>query len=377
MVNGRPSGRRGFALGILILMLIVVFWVTSSFLVNQIFQGSPGREESTVYAKPYLLTYFNTAVFSFYLIPASRILGSGYALAARFCGRVIHILGPTKLPPSSPPMEEDGEPLIGQHEVQAKAMMTTKETAWLSAEFCVQWFMANWTANASLGYTNVPSSTILQSCAGFFTLLFGSYFGIEKVTWTKFVALVICLGGICLVSWEDASPTDDEHDPMLRLLGDALALGSAAFYGMYTTLLKVRMGDDDSHLSLPLFFGFVGLFNFLALWPFILLLHYTGVERLELPPSAAVVWEMLANATVTFISDYIWVIAMLLTTPLTVTVGLSLTIPLAMLANMVIRQQFASGWYWLGATFVFSGFLVASNAGRKERRDEVITSGPL
>lgn len=48
---------------------------------------------------------------------------------------------------------------------------------------------------------------------------------------------------------------------------------------------------------------------------------------------------------------------MLLTSPLVVTVGLSLTIPLSLLGQIVINGQTSSVIYWVGAAIVFLSFV--------------------
>jgi solute carrier family 35 protein F5 len=66
------------------------------------------------------------------------------------------------------------------------------------------------------------------------------------------------------------------------LLGDMWALLSAVFYSFYVILFKVKVGSE-SRVNMQLFFGFVGIFNVLTCWPMGLILHFAGVERLELP----------------------------------------------------------------------------------------------
>ena len=58
---------------------------------------------------------------------------------------------------------------------------------------------------------------------------------------------------------------------------------------------------------------------------------------------------------------------MLLTSPLIVTVGLSMTIPLSLIGQIVLDSQYASVWYWLGAVVVFGSFIFINN---EETRDE-------
>jgi solute carrier family 35 protein F5 len=44
--------------------------------------------------------------------------------------------------------------------------LDARETAKLASIFCLFWFLANWTVNASLGFTSVASTTILTSMSG-------------------------------------------------------------------------------------------------------------------------------------------------------------------------------------------------------------------
>jgi solute carrier family 35 protein F5 len=80
------------------------------------------------------------------------------------------------------------------------------------------------------------------------------------------------------------------------LFGDVLALTSAIFYALYITLLKVRI-QDESRINMPLFFGFVGLFNIFPAPPVYVLLHFTGIETLEWPNVQKAWFTILANVS--------------------------------------------------------------------------------
>lgn len=69
------------------------------------------------------------------------------------------------------------------------------------------------------------------------------------------------------------------------IVGDILALISALFYAMYVILLKVRI-KSESRIDMQLFFGFVGLFNIVVCFPLGVILHLTGIEVFELPPTS-------------------------------------------------------------------------------------------
>lgn len=57
---------------------------------------------------------------------------------------------------------------------------------------------------------------------------------------------------------------------------------------------------------------------------------------------------------------------MLLTTPLVVTVGLSLTIPLSLVGEILQYGQYSSILYWIGALIVFISFAFISHETKKE-----------
>lgn len=68
--------------------------------------------------------------------------------------------------------------------------LTTPETASLAATFCILWFVANWSVNASFRYTSVGSSTVLASTSGLFTMAVSRLLGIERLTTWKIGAVV-------------------------------------------------------------------------------------------------------------------------------------------------------------------------------------------
>ena len=63
---------------------------------------------------------------------------------------------------------------------------------------------------------------------------------------------------------------------------------------------------------------------------------------------------------ITFVSDYLWILAMLMTSPLIVTMGLSLSIPLALLGDFVFKGQLKGLFYWCGAGMVLTGFSIVN-----------------
>jgi solute carrier family 35 protein F5 len=177
---------------------------------------------------------------------------------------------------------------------ESQEVLTVRETAFLSLEFCLLWFIANYFVAACLTYTSVASSTILTSTSSIWTLIFGALLRVERFSLKKLVGVLASLAGIILISSVDLSGDNDDnrgsfpHKSQRQIaIGDSMAFFSAVMYGVYTVVMKKRIGNED-HVNMPLFFGLVGLFNVIFLWPGFLVLHFTGIETFELPPTGRI-----------------------------------------------------------------------------------------
>jgi solute carrier family 35, member F5 len=163
------------------------------------------------------------------------------------------------------------------------------ETARLSLEFSMLWFTANYFASACLEYTSVGSVTILTSTSSIWTLIFCALTKVEGFTVRKLIGVLASLVGVVLISSVDLSGANDDnrgsfpHKTTAQIaIGDAMAFFSAIVYGIYVTVMKRRVGNEE-RVNMPLFFGLVGLFNVLFLWPGFFILHYTGIETVGPP----------------------------------------------------------------------------------------------
>ncbi|KAJ5312499.1 hypothetical protein N7508_003329 [Penicillium antarcticum] len=366
-------------LGIILLLVVVVLWTTSNFLGSTIFADR-------TYPKPFFVTYTNTSMF---MLPLFTILiRRTWGLWRQ--GRLSQITSFKSLLrhlDSHDPKAEEESILRGDSDEEgarlrrpshdaSNAKLGLKATAKLSVQFCMLW--ANYFAMACLQFTTVGSTTILTSTSGVWTLIFGAVIGVEKFTARKFLGVIASLIGIILISRVDLTKSDDAgaasdgsegsfpHKSSGEIaLGDAMAAFSAIMYGLYTIVMKKQVGDE-SKVDMSLFFGLVGFFNVVLLWPGFFLFHWTGMEPFAFPETSRVWTIILSNSLASFISDIFWAYAMLLTTPLIVTVGLSLTIPLSLVGQIVLQGQYAGALYWVGAAIVFLSFLVVNHESKTQ-----------
>jgi solute carrier family 35 protein F5 len=79
---------------------------------------------------------------------------------------------------------------------------------------------------------------------------------------------------------------------------------------------------------------------------------------------------------ITLSSDFIYVLAMLKTTPLVVTIGLSLTIPLAVLGDFFLGRP-AQGRVLIGAALVLISFIaVGVQSSKTKAEDDLLNNLP-
>jgi solute carrier family 35 protein F5 len=369
------------------------------------------------YSKPYFVTYINTSFFILPLIPILFVkhrrnpedlrrwkeelrnrVHARYAPVNQqeeadppgyYDSPVLNYSTPSANNPEHHLYDDSANDLTQSQVLSAKDVLSTPappsslqpltlpEIFRLSLEFCVLWFLANYFVAACLQYTSVASSTILTSTSSVFTLLFGAIFKVEIFTIRKLLGVIASLAGIILISLIDFSgrSSDDQHrgdfphkSKQEIALGDLLAFASAVMYGLYAVFMKKRIADE-TRVDMPIFFGLVGLINVLVLWPGIFILHFTGVETFEMPPTGFVWMVIVFNSLGSLISDMAWAYAVLLTSPIVVTVGLSITIPLSLIGQIILNRQTVGPFYWVGACIVVASFLFVNH---EEKKDEEV-----
>lgn len=87
--------------------------------------------------------------------------------------------------------------------------------------------------------------------------------------------------------------------------GIVLSVFSAFFYACYLVLVK-RKSDTEEKIDIPLFFGFVGLWNILLLWPLFFVLNFSELEVFEMPNRRQFLVLFLNGLIGTVISEALW-----------------------------------------------------------------------
>uniref|UniRef100_A0A673B0V5 Solute carrier family 35 member F5 n=1 Tax=Sphaeramia orbicularis TaxID=375764 RepID=A0A673B0V5_9TELE len=399
--------RRRMALGVVILLLVDVIWVASSELTSYIFK----RQE---YNKPFFSTFTKTSMFVLYLLgfllwrpwrqqctgtlkrrhsaffadaeayfapcntdsTVNNCLSEPLYVPVKFQDsplvpetaskkqrvRFSNIMEVRQLPSTQAleaKLSRMSYPAAKDHEAMLRTVgkLTITDVAKISFFFCFVWFLANLSYQEALSDTQVAIVNILSSTSGLFTLILAAIFpsnSSDRFTLSKLLAVALSMGGVALVSLSSMDNPDEKG-----VIGSLWSLAGAILYAVYIVMIKRRVDREDK-LDIPMFFGFVGLFNLLLLWPGFLLLHYTGFEAFELPSQLVWTYILINGLIGTVLSEFLWLWGCFLTSSLIGTLALSLTIPLSIMADICMQKVRFSWLFFAGAVPVFLSFFIAT-----------------
>ncbi|XP_071336216.1 solute carrier family 35 member F5-like isoform X2 [Trachinotus anak] len=407
--------RRRMALGVVILLLVDVIWVASSELTSYIFK----RQE---YNKPFFSTFTKTSMFVLYLlgfllwrpwrqqctgtlkrrrstffadaeayiapcttdttvnnclseplyvpvkfqdVPAEHsncLIGDCESSSKKHRVRFSNIMEVRQLPSTQAleaKLSRMSYPAAKDHEAMLRTVgkLTITDVAKISFFFCFVWFLANLSYQEALSDVQVAIVNILSSTSGLFTLILAAIFpsnSSDRFTLSKLLAVALSMGGVALVSFSSMDNPDGKG-----VIGSLWSLAGAILYAVYIVMIKRRVDREDK-LDIPMFFGFVGLFNLLLLWPGFLLLHYTGFEAFELPSQLVWTYILINGLIGTVLSEFLWLWGCFLTSSLIGTLALSLTIPLSIMADICMQKVRFSWLFFAGAVPVFLSFFIAT-----------------
>jgi solute carrier family 35 protein F5 len=193
------------------------------------------------------------------------------------------------------------------------------------------WFLSSVSYQAALAFSSVSSVNLISASSSLFVLILSALMSqraADRFTFSKLLLVVVNLSGVALVS--NFSPS---------LVGSGLSLFSAFAYALYLAVFST-FSAKHGRIDMNLMFGVIGLFSLFICTPLMVLVHESGLEP-QLPPPTMLQFGLVAlNGLVgSVLTDYLWLYATLLTNSLISSISLTLSIPLSMLADALIRLQ--------------------------------------
>lgn len=399
-------GRR-LALGIFVLLLVDIIWVASSELSEYIFNDAG-------FNKPFFSTYLKTSMFSLYLLgfifwqpwrhqcshtsheeciyqevdingdeedplsPESRHLSEPSYVPLKLQesqekssdgesdDSSVKSVRFSKLTEVRQMSESDAVDAMlsrlsfsasiraEQLALQEANKLSIKQVMKVSCIFCLLWFAGNYAYQIALSDTEAGVVNVISSASGLFTLILAAIFPstvADKFTISKLISVLLMVLGVVLISLEDIT-LEGKNVPV----GVIWALAGAVLYACYMVFLKWRVPTEDQ-MDFTMFFGFVGLFNAIILWPGFPLLEVIGWEPFQLPNLQQLLYMSINGLVGTMLSELLWLWGCFLTSSLLATLSLSLTIPLTMFLDVWLKGVQYSILIYLGAIPMMLSFV--------------------
>ena len=289
----------GVWLGYVLLLSVVVLWVVSGFFIQNLF--------STNYNHPVAMTVFSVGMCSVLL------------LVLPVYERVLYVCAVS-------------DPLVCR---RASKHVLSVSTALLGSV----WLLGQLTYNVSLTYLTVSASTAVSSVSPVFTFIFSVWILGYHLSVLSVVGVCVSVVGIlCVATLGDNA----------SVVGICIGVVSCASYGLFTTLLK----RQQTLLSLPTnvvyVFGQFGLVALIIGVPLVCAVNFLGLDFWEFPSQYAI-FGMCVNALIgSVLSDVLLAQSVLLLDPVTVAMGLALTMPFSLLIDSTVLKlhDFKFDYIW-------------------------------
>lgn len=203
----------------------------------------------------------------------------------------------------------------GTHKSPIRYML--RMTAFVTTALTVaggSWYVA-------VNLTSPSDLTAIYNCSAFFAYAFSIPLLKEKLRFDKIFSVAVAIVGVLVVAYGDSAPTkhgghsggavgggptDAGEETRNRTLGNIIIGVGSVLYGLYEVLYKKLACPPEGTspgrgmIFANTFGSLIGCFTLCVLWIPIPILHFTGLERFELPRGEAA-WmlliSVLANAS--------------------------------------------------------------------------------
>lgn len=237
--------------------------------------------------------------------------------------------------------------------------------------------------------TTASDLTAIYNCSAFFAYVFSILLLKEKARLDKIISVALAILGVLVVAYGDSkhpkhgshsggatnpNPGDD-FEPDNRALGNLIIGVGSVMYGLYEVLYKKYAcppegTSPDRGMMFAMTFGsLIGCFTLTVLWIPLPILHFSGVERFELPSGQAA--ALLAVSTLSnAVFSGSFLVLMSLTSPVLSSVAALLTIFLVALTDYFLKHEALSGATITGGCLIIIAFALLSWATYKEMMEE-------
>ncbi|XP_037920630.1 solute carrier family 35 member F5 [Hermetia illucens] len=218
--------------------------------------------------------------------------------------------------------------------LRLRKQKTHHQTAKAALLYSILYFIGKYSHHTSINSTETPIVTAFSSTSSLFTLILASMFpstNSDKFSFSKLIAVLINMSGIVLVTVAHDSAFIFSRECMLSLLN--------AFFTSLALVYILAKNIIEDKFDIPLFLGFVGLWNLILMWPLFFVLDLLQIESFLLPSERQLIIIFLNGLFGTVLSETFRLWGCLLTSSVLGVVVLSMQIPFSVLFELLFTQS--------------------------------------
>lgn len=230
----------------------------------------------------------------------------------------------------------------------------------------------------AVSLTTPSDLTAIYNCSAFFAYAFSIPMLHEKPRALKIGSVAIAIIGVLVVAYGDGGSSVDENETPSeknRVVGNIIIGIGSVLYGFYEVLYKkVACPPEGTSSGRSAIFANtvgsgIGAITLSVLWIPIPILHWTGIEKFEIPSGeAAIMLAISVFSNVVFSGSFL--ILMSLTSPVLSSVAGLLTIFLVAITDWFIFGTPISTAALLGGMLIIAAFVLLSWCTWKEMNEE-------
>lgn len=216
----------------------------------------------------------------------------------------------------------------------------------------------------SLACTVVAANNAIYQSAAVFVFVMSFLLIDEKVRLHKVAALMIASVGIVLVTL--FTKNEEGSKIYSAPIGYVLVLISVIVFAFYEVVFKRLEGGhgeaDETCIAKTqadtmLFLSLMGVSNAVFMWIGLPILHHVGLELFWAPPNQ-VITKLVVNTGLGAVYSLFLLLAVALTSPLFVSVGTMLIIPIGIAVEKLLHDYTIGIWPLVGCCLIITAFFV-------------------
>jgi len=215
------------------------------------------------------------------------------------------------------------------------------------------WFGATYLNLLSLHFTSVSSNEVLTTLmAPWAMVLSVVLMPSERKHWLwKAGSILLSISGTCLIAYAD------EESSGSKWFGDLFIILSALSYGTYDVCIKVWF---PTHTDVRPILMSIGILVSIYTYPLQYIFGGTGFESVADPSLSEFGIIVFTGFLGNFLADYCIAKSVLFLSPLATTIGLTLSVPLAIVIDISFYSATFHWQYILGIVLCVASFVVVS-----------------